>query len=36
VAPGPAALPWLTEVDGYEALVVDAFGTVSTTPGWPR
>jgi thiamine biosynthesis lipoprotein len=36
VARGPTALPWLTEVDGYEALVVDRSGAVSTTPGWPR
>jgi FAD:protein FMN transferase len=36
VARGPAALPWLAEVDGYEALVVDRNGAVSTTPGWPR
>jgi FAD:protein FMN transferase len=35
VAMGPAALDWLSGLDGYEALLVDAAGAVTWTPGFP-
>jgi thiamine biosynthesis lipoprotein len=35
VARGPAALRWLGDLDGYEAMLVDRLGTVTTTQGWP-
>ncbi len=35
VAMGARALPWLTGLDAYEALVVDAAGAVHRTPGFP-
>jgi thiamine biosynthesis lipoprotein len=35
-AHGPAALRWLAERNGYEALLVDRHGAVTTTAGWPR
>jgi FAD:protein FMN transferase len=34
-ARGPSALAWLAGLAGYEALLVDPFGAVATTPGWP-
>jgi thiamine biosynthesis lipoprotein len=35
VAMGPAALDWLTRLEGYEGLLVDAAGEVRRTPGFP-
>jgi len=35
VAMGGLALPWLSELEGYEALLVDADGGVRWTPGFP-
>ncbi|MFC4145927.1 FAD:protein FMN transferase [Micromonospora mangrovi] len=35
VARGPDALDWLTTLDGYAALLVDAAGRVRATPNWP-
>ncbi|GIE53670.1 FAD:protein FMN transferase [Amorphoplanes nipponensis] len=34
-ARGPAALPWLEGLDGYEALLVTRSGLVRSTTGWP-
>jgi FAD:protein FMN transferase len=34
VARGHGALAWLADVDGYEAMLVDADGRVHATPGW--
>jgi thiamine biosynthesis lipoprotein len=34
-ARGPAALPWLEDFDGYEALMVTRSGLLSVTAGWP-
>jgi FAD:protein FMN transferase len=36
VARGPSAMDWLAELDGYEALLVDASAQVFATEGWPR
>jgi thiamine biosynthesis lipoprotein len=35
VAMGAAALDWLDDLDGYEALLVDASGEVRWTRGFP-
>jgi FAD:protein FMN transferase len=35
VAMGPPSLDWLTDLDGYEGLLVDATGDVRWTPGFP-
>ena len=35
IAMGAPALDWLDDLDGYEALLVDAAGEVSWTPGFP-
>lgn len=35
VARGPAALDWISGLDGYEALLVSAAGVVRATDGWP-
>ncbi|WP_345155173.1 FAD:protein FMN transferase [Micromonospora maritima] len=35
VARGPQALDWLSTLDGYAALLVDAAGRVRVTPDWP-
>ena len=32
---GPGALPWLEDLEGYEALLVAPSGLVHTTTGWP-
>ncbi len=34
-ARGRSAIAWLDTVDGYEALLVDRHGGISTTAGWP-
>jgi thiamine biosynthesis lipoprotein len=34
-ARGRRAVGWLDTVDGYEALLVDRHGAISTTRGWP-
>jgi thiamine biosynthesis lipoprotein len=34
-ARGHDALSWITTLEGYEALVVDRQGGITTTPGWP-
>ena len=36
VARGLSAMDWLAELDGYEALLVDASAQVFATEGWPR
>ena len=35
VARGPAALDWISGLDGYEALLVSAEGLLRVTDGWP-
>jgi hypothetical protein len=31
---GPAALPWLDDLGGHEALMVTSSGVLRTTAGW--